>query len=432
MAYSASKQTFTLTSTTSGSTGTVTTTGDLATALNLTTANGATLTAGTNSSGVSASGSTISSTSKLGDLGFANSLFGNNDKISFTINGASFSFDKTTTLQSMLNTINNSSTAGVTMSYSRLTDSFTIAADSGGEGSSVKITNTLGNAFGTKSAFGINTGSYSNGQNSIATIARSGTSTTLNTTSNELSDYDGITYTLNKVTSADQEYNVTRDYSATTKSIQTFVDGFNDLLTELNNAVDFDTDTDVDPDDYLPLTDSQKENMSDTEITKWETYGKDHLLRSDSDITTLIRNLKDSFFTALAGTGLKASDLGITTGTYGSTDSGKLVLDTKTLKTALENDGSNVVNFFTSTTTGSRGLAYTVSDTLKAYEKTAKTTVTNNTEKITSLKKDVTSLTTKLTDKTNRYYAKYAKMETALSTLQSQSTALSSLTSSSS
>ncbi len=41
------------------------------------------------------------------------------------------------------------------MKYSRLSDAFTITADSGGVNSKVQITNLQGNAFGTNGAFGI-------------------------------------------------------------------------------------------------------------------------------------------------------------------------------------------------------------------------------------------------------------------------------------
>jgi flagellar hook-associated protein 2 len=113
------------------------------------------------------------------------------------------------------------------MKYSRLTDTFTIAAASGGADSSVKIENISGNAFGEDSAFMIDEGTHIQGRcDSIAEI----NGTTVTRDSNEYT-VDGITFELNKVTEGTDEevisFRVKRDYSATTNAISSFVDAFN-------------------------------------------------------------------------------------------------------------------------------------------------------------------------------------------------------------
>ena len=112
-----------------------------------------------------------SNTATLASLSLANNLqFDSGGNISFGINGKTFTFSSSTTLQSMINTVNSDTTANVTMTYSRLSDTFSIAADSGGADSSVAITNYSGNAFGANSAFQINTGTLKNGTDSVAVI----------------------------------------------------------------------------------------------------------------------------------------------------------------------------------------------------------------------------------------------------------------------
>jgi flagellar hook-associated protein 2 len=148
---------------------------------------------------VSKDGTAISSsnTATLDSLSFANKLkFDEDGEICFAINGKTFTFDKKTTLQSMINTINNDQDANVTMKYSRLTDSFTLTADSGGKNSKVSIQNITGNAFGADSAFQIDTVTVTNGRNSIAEI----NGTIVERDSNEFTE-DGITYRFNAVTS---------------------------------------------------------------------------------------------------------------------------------------------------------------------------------------------------------------------------------------
>jgi flagellar hook-associated protein 2 len=56
-----------------------------------------------------------------------------------TINSKTFQFSKDTTLSSMLNTINNDSTAKVNIAYDDVTDKFTITSDQTGAGNSLQI-----------------------------------------------------------------------------------------------------------------------------------------------------------------------------------------------------------------------------------------------------------------------------------------------------
>jgi flagellar hook-associated protein 2 len=69
------------------------------------------------------------------------------DQVSFTINGESFTFDKTTTLSSMLSEINSNSNAGVTVKYNELTDKFEIYSDQTGEGHNLKLDSDEGGFF---------------------------------------------------------------------------------------------------------------------------------------------------------------------------------------------------------------------------------------------------------------------------------------------
>ena len=83
--------------------------------------------AATMSSSSIASG-TISTGATLGELALANNLIFEDGKISFSINGETFSFAEDVTVSGMMNTINSNSNAGVTMKYSTLTNGFTITS----------------------------------------------------------------------------------------------------------------------------------------------------------------------------------------------------------------------------------------------------------------------------------------------------------------
>ncbi|MCM1577900.1 MAG: flagellar filament capping protein FliD [Ruminococcus sp.] len=85
---------------------------------------------------------TISSQSTLGSVDFTNTLTGN--KFEFSINGVEFSFDKDTKISDMMSQINKSD-AGVKMTFSGLTQSFTIESTTTGAGSSLELEQTEGN-----------------------------------------------------------------------------------------------------------------------------------------------------------------------------------------------------------------------------------------------------------------------------------------------
>lgn len=84
----------------------------------------------------------LSTSSVLGAVDFVQPLVG--DSFEFTINGVDFSFDSDTTVSSMMNTINKSD-AGVKLSFSSLTQSFTLETTSTGAGQEINVSQTKGN-----------------------------------------------------------------------------------------------------------------------------------------------------------------------------------------------------------------------------------------------------------------------------------------------
>lgn len=84
--------------------------------------------------------------------------FNGSNQLSLTINGKSFTFDKsTTTLSSMMNQINSDATANVTMQYDDVSDAFKFTAKQTGVGGSLKVTET-GSTFLTGAKLNSTTG----------------------------------------------------------------------------------------------------------------------------------------------------------------------------------------------------------------------------------------------------------------------------------
>lgn len=100
----------------------------------------------------------ITKQSALGDVDFSTALDG--DKFEFSINGVDFSFDRDSKISDVLNAVNKSS-AGVTMSFSTLSQSFKITSNSTGAGQSIEISQSKGNLI--NSLFNVSDGAETGG-----------------------------------------------------------------------------------------------------------------------------------------------------------------------------------------------------------------------------------------------------------------------------
>jgi flagellar hook-associated protein 2 len=368
-------------------------------------------------------GDSYSSKTTLGDISLSNSLeFDSNDQVSFKINDVSFTFDKDTTIGDMMSQI-NSSDAGVKMSDSELNKGFTIKSTSTGSSSSLVISNTSGNAFSSSdSAFGISEDTYT-GQDAVCSI--NGVSVTQS--SNKFT-YDGITYNLKDTSSSAVKFSVSQDIDTPVQKIEDFVDAYNDLVDSLQSKIGEDYSS-----DYPPLTDAQKEDMTDDEIADWNTKAKTGLLHNDTYISSMLTSLRSALYTSVEDAGMSPSDIGLNTGTY--TDGAKITIDEDTLRSAIEKDPDKVTSIFSATgdDTSSQGLTVRISNAMLNYtSQTTKIALSDLETNVSSLDDKKDTLEDALDDKKDALYLKFSNMESALSKLSSMSTWLSSFFSSSS
>lgn len=380
---------------------------------------------------VSAAGKTEISaynTAALTDLSLKTPLqFDTSGNLSFAINGKTFTFSKDTTLQTMISTVNADSEANVTLKYSRLTDKFSVTADKGGSTSQVVIKNISGNAFGENSAFGISSGTFTEGRRDAELTIDDGSGPVSVTKDSNNFTIDGVTYDLRDTTSSAISFSVEQDYSATTDAVSKFTDALNTLLTKITAY----TTAKSYSEDYPPLTEAQKKDMTEEQITAWETKAKSGVLRHDSTLEKLVTDLKSAFFTPAGGTGESATAVGISTASYYSSNAGQLTVDEDALKNALASDPGKVIAIFTggssTVSAAQQGVVYKLRNVVSDFKKTSKTAVTNLTTKIDNETSSISDLEEKLNDLSERYYKKFSDMETALSKLNGTSGMLSAL-----
>ena len=388
------------------------------------------------SAGVSAFGDQLSDSNhtKLSQLNFTNSLGAVNGKISFSINGEVFEFSTEDTLHNMMTKINNNEKAGVTMSYSRLTDTFTIESDetgvtrSDGTINTVVIKNITGNAFGSGSAFGIATGAYSNGKN--ASLSIDGHEITRRSNNFTI---DGITYSLNDVFNTDMtpssgiRATVSRDIEPTIEKIKGFVTAYNELYNKLSDMVT-ERKTAAEK-SYKPLSEEEKSLLTEEQVKEWETIAKKGLLNNEPGIQNVLNQMRATLYETVSSAGLSPADIGLRTGTWDMR--GQIQLDEAMLRDALEKDSDSVMQVFTAFASESaneadaykeNGFLNRLSDIISKYSSESNTSSIQSINRIISNLDDrVELLETRMAELEERYYLKFAAMESILTQLQSQS-----------
>lgn len=287
-------------------------------------------------------------------------------------------------------------------------DSKTVTYNKNGKGTDASITITKGNSVITKQS-STNSISVDNIQ---FTVNSKGDTTTL-TGKNESEKLK------------DTIVNFINDYN---KLIQTI----NDKLLEKRES------------DYMPLTEEQKKDMTESEIKKWEEKAKTGLLRNDSDLKRIQSALKDSMRTFMDSSGLNLEKIGIKpVDNYGSKN-GTFTIDETVLSAAIENNAEEVKDLFTRASdskvskNSAGGILTQLQSVLKNETKSSSSSLSkrigfsgtatenNNTlsRYIDKQKKLITEFKSKYASREAALYKKYSALETMLEKLNAQSNSL--------
>ncbi|BBB90402.1 MAG TPA: flagellar filament capping protein FliD [Methylomusa anaerophila] len=398
-------------------------------------------------------------------LGIEDSLFNSDGQIELTINGTTLSFDQDDSLSNMIKKINSSS-SGATMTYDEISGQLTLTADDTGTGSTLVVTEPTDATYGSSNFLSLvfNSASVVAGTDAVAWLD----GTKLTRSSNTFT-VNGVKYTLNATTTdtttetassitADEKVTVSlsQDVDSVYDLISSFVDDYNSLISTINSKLDEDYNY-----DYPPLTDDEKDSMTDEEITKWETKAKTGLLANDSLLKSFLTEMRSSLIESVSGLSTNIFGIGISTGTYD--ENGKLYIDEDTLKEAITSDPAAVMNLFTQesssypgTTTRityssselrtrykEEGLAYRFYDVIQKYiatvgddglliqkagiEDTAADTDNALSDQISDLQDKISAEEDRLDAKEDSLYEQYTNLETYINKMNSQLSALQSM-----
>ncbi len=226
---------------------------------------------------------------------------------------------------------------------------------------------------------------------------------------------------------------VSKDVEAAYDMVKKFVKSYNELLKSLNDVYYADTAK-----GYEPLTDEQKEAMSEEQEKKWEDKIKNSLLRRDSDVGTISSSMRTIMGKGIEynGKGYSLASFGISASDY--TEKGLLHIDgnsedsvstakTDKLKAALAENPEAVMETLTQL---SKELYEDMTGKMRSTNLRSAMTFYNDKEmkkEVANYKDEIKTMEDKLADMESRYYRQFTAMEKAMANMNSQSANITSL-----
>lgn len=261
------------------------------------------------------------------------------------------------------------------------------------------------------------------------------------TSTNNTFEINGLTFTALGTTDKDEEITVTtqNDTDGVYDMLKNFLKEYNSIINEMDKLYNADSAK-----GYEPLTNDEKEAMSESDIKEWETKIKDSLLRRDENISTVSSALKSVMSAGIEinGKTMYLSSFGINTLSYfeaadnernayhidGDPDDASTSGNADKLKSMIASDPDTVISFFTQLSKNLYDKMSDLSQSVDGYrtygnfydDKKMKSDYDDYTSKISDLEK-------KLADYEDKWYKKFAAMETALAKMQSNMSAVTGL-----
>lgn len=252
---------------------------------------------------------------------------------------------------------------------------------------------------------------------------------------------NGLTLTVSATTAPGESVTITTedDTDGIYDMIKNFFKEYNTLINQMDKLYNADSAK-----GYEPLTDEEKDAMSDSAIEEWEKKIKDSILRKDSVLGTFSGVLKQIMMEGVEVNGkmMYLSNFGINTLNYfsaadnernayhidGDPDDSETSGNADKLKTMIANDPDTVVSFFTQL---SKKMYNEMFEQMKGREGYSSAMTVYDDKKMQSDYDDYTTkikeLEKKLADYEDKWYAKFAAMETALAKMQNNASAVTSL-----
>lgn len=326
--------------------------------------------------------------------------------------------------------------AGLNANFDETQQRFYISAKDSGKGNDFSITASDETGNNVLKSLGLDSASANKIDAQNAKITLNDTEYESNT---NVFSINGLTITAMKETAENVVVTTKDDVDGIYDMIKSFLKDYNSIINEMDKLYNADSAK-----GYEPLTDDEKDAMSDSEVEKYEQKIKDALLRRDSNLSTVSSALKEIMAGSVEvnGKNMYLSDFGIETLSYftaaeneknayhinGDADDSSTSGNADKLKSMISSDPDTVVSFFSGLF---KNLYTKMSDLSKSVEGYRSYGNFYDDKKMKSdyddYKTKISELEEKLNDYEDKWYSKFSKMETALAKLQSNSSAVTGL-----
>lgn len=253
-------------------------------------------------------------------------------------------------------------------------------------------------------------------------------------------EINGLTISVKKATDPGESVTLTtaNDYDAVYDTIKNFLKEYNELINEMDKLYNAKIAR-----GYEPLSDEEKDAMSDRDIDKWEDTIKESILYRDSTLSEISNIFKMAMMSGFEVNGktMYLSDFGINKLGYfnaadnernayhidGDPDDVNTMGNSDVLKSMIASDPDTVVSFFTQL---SKKLYADIGERMKSNDYSSYNKVYNDKQ----MQKEYDSYTSKIAEQEkkitaaeDKYYKQFGAMETALAKLESKSNAIAGL-----
>jgi len=379
------------------------------------------------------------------------------------INGKSLGkFNKDTTIEHLITSINSNADAGVNVSFSKLTNEFVFTAREMGKDKGIDMGDGLAKKlFGTVNKDDAAT--YTAGQDTVFTAKINGSEKTM-TRSTNVVDLDGLSVTFkgtfnekNYKTKEEAEANgvewdpvtftSTTDSDTIVDAIKSFVEDYNAMAKEIHDAystLPYQKSSGSFA-NYEPLVGDETDGYSDKELERYEEKAKQGILFGDSDLRSLYQSLT-GYIQGSGVDGAVLRSIGIET----AYDDGMttLSLNETKLREALNSNPDKVRDAFTKTTesgASTNGLMQNIKTVLDRYASTSIATpgilvskagspLSSYSLQNNQLQTQIDNFTTqiekwqdKMSDQIDYYTNQFTRLEQLINQMNSQSSTLAGL-----
>lgn len=254
-------------------------------------------------------------------------------------------------------------------------------------------------------------------------------------------EINGLTFTALSETAENETVTITtqNDTDGIYDMIKNFLKEYNSVINEMDKLYNADSAK-----GFEPLTSEEKEALAESEVEEYEKKIKDALLRRDENLNSISSALRTAMSGSVTvnGKAMYLSDFGINTLGYfsapdnqknayhidGDPDDSDTSGNADVLKGMIASEPETVISFFTQLSQNLYAEMTNQSKSVDGYrsfgsfydDKKMKTDYTDYTSKIAELEE-------KLNDYEDKWYKKFAAMETAMAKLQSSTSAITGL-----